>query len=275
MRWWGVGVPPSAPAASPPSWTAITHGRVDVPAETKVFLCGDDLQVLWTFSIYLEAVAILPQLVLLQRTSNIDNMTGNYIFLLGCVCAYVLVSETRHRHDTPLRVLRVGSGYLRGSRALIAAVLCSAVPHTTTLTACPPAPTAGRTVRCTSSTGCTATLWNRTTGSGWVRVVGGRLIRWVVVVVELLCFCNWSDTYTGHFCMERRFPHTVRSCPHCCYPTNSTHARTATIRSVDQRHRVDRAVPTPSTTTANPNQIFTLHPSHSVDQRHRADRTVR
>mmetsp|Transcript_10252 Transcript_10252/g.21974 ORF Transcript_10252/g.21974 Transcript_10252/m.21974 type:complete len:216 (-) Transcript_10252:605-1252(-) len=40
-------------------------------------------EVLWTFSIYLEAVAILPQLVLLQRTQNIDNLTGNYVFLLG------------------------------------------------------------------------------------------------------------------------------------------------------------------------------------------------
>jgi hypothetical protein len=42
-------------------------------------------QVIWTFSIYLEAVAILPQLVLLQRTQNIDNLTGNYVFLLGWV----------------------------------------------------------------------------------------------------------------------------------------------------------------------------------------------
>eukprot|EP00197_Chlamydomonas_leiostraca_P012206 CAMPEP_0202868522 /NCGR_PEP_ID=MMETSP1391-20130828/10925_1 /ASSEMBLY_ACC=CAM_ASM_000867 /TAXON_ID=1034604 /ORGANISM="Chlamydomonas leiostraca, Strain SAG 11-49" /LENGTH=190 /DNA_ID=CAMNT_0049548703 /DNA_START=148 /DNA_END=720 /DNA_ORIENTATION=- len=41
------------------------------------------MEVLWTFSIYLEAVAILPQLVLLQRTQNIDNLTGNYVFLLG------------------------------------------------------------------------------------------------------------------------------------------------------------------------------------------------
>lgn len=40
-------------------------------------------QVMWTFSIYLEAVAILPQLVLLQRTRNIDNLTGQYVFLLG------------------------------------------------------------------------------------------------------------------------------------------------------------------------------------------------
>ena len=41
------------------------------------------LQILWAFSLYLEAVAILPQLVLLQRTQNIDNLTGNYILLLG------------------------------------------------------------------------------------------------------------------------------------------------------------------------------------------------
>jgi ER lumen protein retaining receptor len=41
------------------------------------------LETLWTFSIYLEAVAILPQLVLVQRTQNIDNLTGNYVALLG------------------------------------------------------------------------------------------------------------------------------------------------------------------------------------------------
>ena len=41
------------------------------------------VQVMWTFSLYLEAVAILPQLVLLQRTRNIDNLTGQYVFLLG------------------------------------------------------------------------------------------------------------------------------------------------------------------------------------------------
>jgi ER lumen protein retaining receptor len=40
-------------------------------------------EIAWTFSIYLEAVAILPQLVLMQRTQNIDNLTGNYVFLLG------------------------------------------------------------------------------------------------------------------------------------------------------------------------------------------------
>ncbi|KAF8694090.1 hypothetical protein HU200_038550 [Digitaria exilis] len=40
-------------------------------------------EVMWAFSIYLEAVAIFSQLVLLQRTRNIDNLTGQYVFFLG------------------------------------------------------------------------------------------------------------------------------------------------------------------------------------------------
>ncbi|XLU29913.1 hypothetical protein S245_065979, partial [Arachis hypogaea] len=32
--------------------------------------------IFWAFSIYLEAVAILPQLVLLQPSGNVDNLTG-------------------------------------------------------------------------------------------------------------------------------------------------------------------------------------------------------
>ncbi|MFQ6628101.1 hypothetical protein Gotur_006855, partial [Gossypium turneri] len=49
-------------------------------------------EVLWTFSLYLEAVAILPQLVLLQRTRNIDNLTGQYVFLLGAYRALYIVN---------------------------------------------------------------------------------------------------------------------------------------------------------------------------------------
>lgn len=41
------------------------------------------LQIFWAFSLYLEAVAILPQLVLLQRSGNVDNLTGQYVFFLG------------------------------------------------------------------------------------------------------------------------------------------------------------------------------------------------
>lgn len=48
-------------------------------------------EVLWAFSIYLEAVAILPQLVLLQRSGNVDNLTVQYVFFLGAYRAlYIL-----------------------------------------------------------------------------------------------------------------------------------------------------------------------------------------
>lgn len=49
-------------------------------------------EVLWTFSLYLEAVAILPQLVLLQRTRNVDNLTGNYVFFLGAYRGFYILN---------------------------------------------------------------------------------------------------------------------------------------------------------------------------------------
>lgn len=48
-------------------------------------------EIFWAFSIYLEAIAILPQLVLLQRSGNVDNLTGHYVFFLGAYRAlYIL-----------------------------------------------------------------------------------------------------------------------------------------------------------------------------------------
>ena len=49
-------------------------------------------EVLWAFSLFLEAIAILPQLVLLQRTKNVDNLTGNYVFLLGMYRAFYILN---------------------------------------------------------------------------------------------------------------------------------------------------------------------------------------
>ncbi|TIB65379.1 hypothetical protein E3P78_00570 [Wallemia ichthyophaga] len=40
-------------------------------------------EVLWSFSIYLESVAILPQLFLLQRTGEAETITTHYLFALG------------------------------------------------------------------------------------------------------------------------------------------------------------------------------------------------
>ena len=47
---------------------------------------------LWTASIYLEAVAILPQLFLVQRTGEVENLTGNYIASMGAYRALYMVN---------------------------------------------------------------------------------------------------------------------------------------------------------------------------------------
>ncbi|KAL2886879.1 ER lumen protein retaining receptor [Ceratocystis lukuohia] len=40
-------------------------------------------EVMWTFSIWLESVAILPQLFMLQRTGEAETITTHYLFALG------------------------------------------------------------------------------------------------------------------------------------------------------------------------------------------------
>ncbi|KAF5837994.1 KDEL receptor A [Dunaliella salina] len=62
------------------------------------------LEILWAFSIFLEAVAILPQLILLQRTQNIDNITGNYVFLLGSYRAFYILNWIYRYFTEPVKI---------------------------------------------------------------------------------------------------------------------------------------------------------------------------
>lgn len=49
------------------------------------------MEILWTFSIYLEAVAILPQLFLVSKTGEAESITSHYLFALGSYRAlYIL-----------------------------------------------------------------------------------------------------------------------------------------------------------------------------------------
>lgn len=40
-------------------------------------------EILWSFSIFLESVAILPQLFMLQRTGEAETITTHYLAALG------------------------------------------------------------------------------------------------------------------------------------------------------------------------------------------------
>jgi len=46
------------------------------------------VDVLWTFSIYLEALAIVPQLFVLQRYREVENLTGHYVFFLVPIASF-------------------------------------------------------------------------------------------------------------------------------------------------------------------------------------------
>lgn len=41
------------------------------------------LEILWTFSIYLESVAIMPQLYMISKTGEAETITSHYLFALG------------------------------------------------------------------------------------------------------------------------------------------------------------------------------------------------
>lgn len=57
-----------------------------LPAVALALLVNHDftvMEVLWTFSIYLESVAILPQLFLVSKTGEAESITSHYLFALG------------------------------------------------------------------------------------------------------------------------------------------------------------------------------------------------
>ncbi|WFD44297.1 endoplasmic reticulum retention protein [Malassezia psittaci] len=64
------------------------------------------VEILWSFSIFLEAIAILPQMFLLQRLGEAETITTHYIFALGVYRAfylfnwvYRLIFEPKHHFD--------------------------------------------------------------------------------------------------------------------------------------------------------------------------------
>ncbi|PRQ72631.1 ER lumen protein retaining receptor-domain containing protein [Rhodotorula toruloides] len=58
------------------------------------------MEILWAFSIYLEAVGILPQLFMLQRTGEAENITTHYLFALGAYRALYIPNWVYRRYFT-------------------------------------------------------------------------------------------------------------------------------------------------------------------------------
>jgi len=72
-----------------------------VPVGGLAFLVNHEftpLEILWTFSIYLESVAILPQLFMISKTGEAETITTHYLFALGCYRALYLVNWVWRYH---------------------------------------------------------------------------------------------------------------------------------------------------------------------------------
>uniref|UniRef100_A0A8C2JU43 ER lumen protein-retaining receptor 2-like n=1 Tax=Cyprinus carpio TaxID=7962 RepID=A0A8C2JU43_CYPCA len=66
-----------------------------VPVGGLAFLVNHDfslLEIMWTFSIYLESVSILPQLFMISKTGEAETITTHYLFFLGLYRALYLIN---------------------------------------------------------------------------------------------------------------------------------------------------------------------------------------
>lgn len=50
------------------------------------------MEILWTFSIYLEAVAIIPQILYVKKTGEAESLTIHYILALGSYRAFYILN---------------------------------------------------------------------------------------------------------------------------------------------------------------------------------------
>ena len=68
-----------------------------VPAAIIALLTTDEYtvsEILWTVSIWAESVAILPQLLMLQQSREVENLTGNFVAAMGAYRAFYILNWT-------------------------------------------------------------------------------------------------------------------------------------------------------------------------------------
>jgi len=69
------------------------------------------MEILWTFSIYLESVAILPQLFMVSKTGEAESITSHYLFALGSYRAlYILNWIYRYYTESFYDIIAIVAG---------------------------------------------------------------------------------------------------------------------------------------------------------------------
>merc|ERR1712179_40138 len=74
----------------------------------------DVMEILWTFSIYLESVAILPQLFMISKTGEAESITSHYLFALGMYRALYLFNWVyRFKSEGFYDIIAIAAGVLQ------------------------------------------------------------------------------------------------------------------------------------------------------------------
>jgi len=72
------------------------------------------LEVLWTFSIYLESVAILPQLFMISKTGEAESITSHYLFAQGMYRAFYIANWVyRYHYESYYDMIAIVAGVLQ------------------------------------------------------------------------------------------------------------------------------------------------------------------
>jgi len=88
-----------------------------VPAAGLAALVNNDfspIEILWTFSIYLEAVAILPQLFMISKTGEAETITSHYLFAQGSYRAlYIANWVYRYHYEAHMDAIAIFAGVVQ------------------------------------------------------------------------------------------------------------------------------------------------------------------
>jgi len=72
------------------------------------------MEILWTFSIYLESVAILPQLFMVSKTGEAETITSHYLFALGSYRGlYILNWTFRYYYESFYDIIAIVAGVVQ------------------------------------------------------------------------------------------------------------------------------------------------------------------
>ena len=72
------------------------------------------MEILWTFSIYLESVAILPQLFMVSKTGEAETITSHYLFALGSYRAlYIFNWVYRYYYESFYDIIAIVAGVVQ------------------------------------------------------------------------------------------------------------------------------------------------------------------